>query len=388
MPEPTTLEILAQLYNACDPFKLAPPEYYLDCAPARGSGALTRQFQKHLALGRGHTHFLFSGHVGCGKSSELAELRRELEGSQASRRYFTVLLNASEYLDDYDAAPTDLLLAIVTELAHTLREKLGVELKDRYFTKRLNEVKEYFLSDAEIDEGELSLGNAKAKITRLPKDPEARQKVRAALAPKMSSLLEEINAVFAEADLKIKQHQTVTGEAPYSSLVLILDNLEKIRRIEGQPEGIQSQHELFIERAPQLRSLQTHVIYTVPLSLARASAPQLTQRYGSEPMVLPMVKVMQRSTREPYKEGLRFLRELVEKRLAGHNLQQVFSDDALQFLLKYSGGHIRNLMIFIQNSCAYAEELPISLEAAHHAIQQEVRLYSTAILENHWKKLA
>jgi len=73
------------------------------------------------------------------------------------------MLNVSEYLDDYDAAPTDILLAIVTELADTMRRKLGVELKDNYFVQRLNEIKEFLLSDVEINEGELALGFCQGK---------------------------------------------------------------------------------------------------------------------------------------------------------------------------------------------------------------------------------
>jgi len=69
-------------------------------------------------------------------------------------------------------------------------------------------------------------------------------------------------------------------------------------------------------------------------------------------------------------------------------LTDVFADDALDFLLTYSGGHVRNLMAFVQNACAYADGLPIPLEAAHRAIRQTVRMYSTSIPESHWEKLA
>jgi hypothetical protein len=118
---------------------------------------------------------------------------------------FSYLLDVSEYLDDYDAAPTDILLAIVTELADTLRTKLGIELKDNYFVKRFSEIREFLLSDVEINEGELQLGFAKAKVQRLKKDPTARQKVRAVLEPKMSTMLEETNTIFDEARLAVKK---------------------------------------------------------------------------------------------------------------------------------------------------------------------------------------
>ncbi len=384
-------DILKDIYNACDPFKPATKEYYTDCAIARGSSALIQEFQGQLALANDFLCFLFSGHIGCGKSSELEALSRELAQAQpapGAARYFPVLLNISDYLDDYDAAPTDILLAIVTELAAALREQLKIELKDNYFLKRLNEVKEYFLSDVEINEGELSLWGAKAKVQRLKRDSVARQQVRAALMPQMSTMLAEINTVFDQTRLLIKQHPVPAGEQPYVDIVLIVDNLEKIRKISGVEEGLASQRELFVEGYTRLTAMQAHVIYTVPLRLVRsADGPALVNRYGAL-SVLPMVKVIERGTRATYTPGRECLKMLLKRRLGSVTLDQAFTAEALDFLLTYCGGNNRFLMTFVQNACAYAESTPIALEATHRAVQQTVRTYSSAVPEHHWEKLA
>ncbi|HYP25407.1 MAG TPA: hypothetical protein VE262_01700 [Blastocatellia bacterium] len=272
-------------------------------------------------------------------------------------------------------------------MADALKEELGIELKDNYFVKRINEIKEFFLSEVEINEGELPLWNAKLKIQRLKKDPDARKRVREKLEPKMSTMLEEINLVFDEARLAIKKYDVGPGKEPYQDIVMILDNLEKIRRIAGLDEGLPSQRELFLERYTQLTGMNAHFIYTVPLRLVRsADGPQLEQRYG-QLFVLPMIKVIKRGSRDPFEEGVDGLRELLQKRLGGLAIGQVFERDALEFLLKYSGGHVRNLMTFVQNACTYSDDLPISLKAAQRAVQQSVRTYSTAIPEHHWDKL-
>ncbi len=253
---------LKQIYNACDPYLPAPGKYYFDCAEARGEAAFAKVVRGHLSLANDYLCFLLSGHIGCGKSSELKKLERALTSvSPGEDCYFPVLIDVSEYLDDYDVAVTDILLAIVTELADTLRRSLKVELKDNYFTKRLNEIKQFFLSDVEINEGELELGFAKAKVQRLKKDPTAREKVRKLLEPKMSTMLEEINLVFDEARLAIKKHK----QQPCNDLVIILDNLEKIRKIDKIEEGLPSQRELFLERYAQFTGMRAHFIYTVPL---------------------------------------------------------------------------------------------------------------------------
>lgn len=382
-------DVLKSIYNACDPYALAPPEYYYDCSEARGGSALAQEFQRHLALANDHIYFLFSGHIGCGKSSELGELKRSLtHAAPPLACYFPILLNVSDYLDDFDATPTDLLLAIVTEIADTLRREANIETKDSYFTKRLNEIKEFFLSDVEINEGELELGFAKAKIQRLKKDPTARHKVRAVLEPKMSTMLEEINFVLEDARLKIRTHPVGPGKRNCADIVVIVDNLEKIRRIAGLEEGLASQRELFLERYTQLVGIKANFIYTVPLRLVRSpDGPQLEHRYGPL-FVLPMIKTHERGSDVPYKAGIDSLKEILRKRLGNLTLEEVFAHDALDFFLKYSGGNVRSLMTFVQNACTYASAVPIPLVAAQKAVQQTVRTYATAIPEHHWKKLA
>jgi hypothetical protein len=383
-------EALKNIYNACDPYLPASSQYYFDCAEARGEAAFAKFVCGHLKLADDHLCFLLSGHIGCGKSSELKMLERALtQVAPADDCYFPVLVDVSEYLDDYDVSVTDILLAIVTELADALRQKFRIELKDSYFTKRFNEIKQYFLSDVEINEGELELGLAKLKVQRLKKDPTARQKVRAILEPRMSTMLEEINLVFDEARLELKkQPRSGLLKQPWRDLVIILDNLEKIRKIGDVKEGLESQRELFLERYTQLSGMPAHFIYTVPLRLVRSSdGPQLEHRYGPL-FVLPMIKVIERDTREPFDTGVASMQQILQKRLGGLKLEEVFSAEALEFPLTYSGGHVRNLMIFVQNACTYATALPISLGAAQKAIKQTVNTHSSSIPESHWEKLA
>lgn len=385
-------DVLRKLYNACDPLKPATPEYYVDCSDVRGSNAFTTQFQRQIALDDSYHSCLFSGHIGSGKSSELEHLRHELENcppDSPHKRYFPILLNATDYLDDYDVTPTDILLAVVAEMAATLEDKLQIKLKDNYFVKRFDEIKKILLNDWEIKEGELPLWGAKMKLQSLKRDPEARKRVRDMLLPQMTTLRHEINTVFDEARLRLKQHRCKPGEKPYADFVLVLDNLEKIQRLEGFEEGTESQRELFLEKSPQLTGLNAHVVYTVPLTLARSHGPQLIARYGSAPFVLPMIKVEERETHAPYEKGREKLRDLLQKRAGEVPLEELFTPTALDWLITYSGGHARDLMQSVQAAITYNDAIPpIPLKAAQRALNQRVALFSTSLSPVRWRKLA
>ena len=379
-------DALADIFNNFNPDLPATEEFYYDCSRARGNGALTHEFQRCLARAKTKLTFLFSGHLGCGKSSELRRLAAALEKAESPDACcLPIFVDASEYLDDFDVTPTDILLAIVTELAATFRDKLNIELHASFFARRLDELKKYLLSDVEINEGEIPLLGAKLKIQRLKKDPDARDHVRKALEPRMATMLEEINATIGEAREKMKQ-----SSGRYQDVVFIVDNLEKIRRVPGTNEGEPSLRELFIARYAQLTGMEAHFIYTVPLRLIRSSDRNVLRNLYSQILVLPMVKVLDRSG-QPNREGHASLRALVEKRLGDSGaggVGGVFEDDAFDLLVTYSGGVTRELMRFVQRASTYMDALPITVDAAYRAIGETVETFSTSIPEAHWRKLA
>ena len=359
----------------------------------RGSNAFAGKVQSELELTDESEwrRFLFSGHIGSGKSSELEHLRLALEQTgPAGKRFFPIFLDAGEYLNDYDVAPSDILLAIVAEVAESLKLKAGIELRDSYFATRFAELRKFLLSDVEVDEVETSLPlwEAKAKIKLLKQAPTAREQVRDHLRPRMPSILSEINTVFDEARLKMRQHKPATGFRPYTDIVLILDNLEKIQRVASREGGEASQRHLFIECAPQLTGFNAHVIYTVPLRLVHSSGPELERVYGDAPSVLPMIKVAGRGTHAPYPPGRECLRQILQKRAKGAMLDQVFTPEALDWLLTYSGGHVRDLMGYVRQACAEVKSLPIDIRAARRSLNGTIGLYANSLTDVFLTKLA
>ena len=82
-------DVLRLIYNACDPYKAATSQYYYDCSAARGDSGITDRFLRELDLASDYLCVLFSGHIGCGKSSELVHLRDRLKSNEPyQKRYF------------------------------------------------------------------------------------------------------------------------------------------------------------------------------------------------------------------------------------------------------------------------------------------------------------
>ena len=383
-------DILKRLYNECDPFLSATAKYYTDLSAVRGGETFIKTYCEKLNRSNGKVKVLFSGHSGCGKSSELKKLQYELTTETPRHdhsRYFPVYIDASDYVDYFDASLIDVLLSIVTEMAAQFREREGIELKNTALASLLSSVVE-IARGSKPTKATIDLKLVKLELALNRADPNIREKVRTSLEPRTTGLLDEINNLFTEARTKLREKTRPDGTRSYTDFVLILDNLEKIQRIAGKDQGENSYRALFIQGAPQFTRLDCHTIFTVHLSLARAAGNELMQLYGNEPSVLSNVKVEERSSHAPWEPGRKALSELLSERCSPFEIKQCFKQDALDFLLRYSAGHVRQFLRFVRESTLHTEEAPISLKAAQAAVYKSVPSYSVGVSPEKWKMLA
>jgi len=405
MPDNTTRPddsaILKALYNNCDPLLPATEAFYVDCTEVRGSNRFATRLCQELADTTKRQKVLFTGHIGCGKSSELEHLAKELNKTSpkpGQKRFFTVVVKILDYVNQNDTQVSDILLALVTELADALRKNEEIELEANRLVSLVKEFRDFMFGEAKVEEINVNLGLVSTKIKEIRMDEKARADVRKAVAPRMTSLVEAINELFQEARVKLTAKNPRSGGAKYSDFVLVIDDLEKILRVETKDTQGESLKKLFIENAPELTGLDAHVVYTIPLSLVRSVAGVLTELYGKPPFVLPMVKVEERPKAEeynapihpPYEPGIEKMKELIGKRLPkGVALESVIVEDGLMFLIKYSGGHIRNLMRFTQNAVIEHEGgLPITLKEAQRAIRDTIGFMSPMLRPGDWQIFA
>lgn len=390
------MDVVASLFNNCDPLKPPPEGTYVDLYPARGDTAVVSILERRIRRAATpinqnqavtYTHLLFSGHPGSGKSTELLRLCERLKNPQGNSvdRFFPIYMDADDYVNRYDVELIEILLGIVSSVAECLRKEEDIHLESSYLKSRWQELKEILLSPVEIKEVEFSLSEFAKFTTELKRaDSDSRVQVRKKLTPQLPSLLDEINLVLESARAKLRKRG-------YHDLVLVIDNLEKIPNVRDPDTERGTHYWLFIESGEQLNSIEAHTVLSVPLPLIYSPqhAP-LTETFGEKPIVLPMVKVEGKNG-YPYEDGLKLMCEVLERRfeITGVDQAEVFdSPDTFRHLCRMSGGHVRNLLIYFRTSSDYVDSLPFTADAVRLGVRQHINAYSRSIPEGRWKLLA
>jgi hypothetical protein len=381
-------------------------KYYIDFSAVRGGEIIKKLKQKITFFSPdAPTCVLFTGHIGCGKSTELMRLRTELEQEGFQVVYF----ESSEDLEMTDVDISDVLLAIARRVSQSLDKLLLGEpsrLKEllqgaaKILNSDVTGVKfkvpgAKILGDSVGDVGitsdkdkfSLSLGIAEI-TTKAKSDATLREKLNQFLGPQKTQLLEAINQELIEPAIAALKQQGKKG------LVVIVDNLDRLDSRQ-KPFGRPQQEYLFVDQGEYLTKLNCHLVYTMPLALKFSNDyGNLTQRF-EEPKVLPMVPVQLRDGSE-CDAGMELLRQMIlarafpdlaeQERL--NNISEIFdSPKTLDRLCWVSGGHVRDLLRLPKTWIMEEMELPLSgatLEAVIRARRNEMTM---PISDDEWELL-
>ncbi len=277
---------LERFYQACNPSRPLMIEnlddrsyYYIDFASVRGGKIIEALLRTITRISPNTpTCQLFTGHLGCGKSTELLRLKAELEAQD----FHVVYFESTHVLEMVDIDVTDVLLAIAGLVSKSM-EAIKLRVQPTYFTKLFSEVVDFLQTPIELGvEAELSVGIG--KITAKTKEsPHLRRRLRDYLEPRTENILQSINTELLDrANLELKAR----GK---KGLVVIVDNLDRVA-IRPLPSGRSLPEYLFIDRGDQLRKLNCHIVYTIPLALTFSNdSAQLQYRLGGglAPKILP-----------------------------------------------------------------------------------------------------
>lgn len=359
--------------------------FYVDLVPARKAGAIEGVNTELDFQDPGDfCTILFTGHRGCGKSTELQRIRRRWE-----KDYKVVYLETNAETDINNAEYTDFYLIVIKQIEFELRE-MGLQFDadllksfEDWFKDVTKETEQTVESSVSI-QGEASLGSNAPFIAKLLVKLLAQIKggekqktvIRQALQQDISRLKADVNLLLRDAYQKIR-HLYPKG------FLVIFDNLDRVPPEVG--------NHLFFDYAAQLQALNCTIIYTVPISVL-CSSKNIANTFG-EPHIVSMVNIYQlvrdRCDLRMDMKGADILSQIVEKRV---DIEQLFeSRQRVLELVEASGGHVRQLMQMVRSACQTAnthQHEKIQADDVLYAIKKQQFNFERFVPDDHYPLLA
>ncbi|AFZ26348.1 hypothetical protein Cylst_4250 [Cylindrospermum stagnale PCC 7417] len=377
-------DLLTNLYNAFNPFEPLPAgdPKYVDCQDVRGDADIQQELGNRMRLAKTNTYQLYSGHRGAGKSTELLRLKKYLE----EREFYVVYFAADEEdIDSEDAQYTDILLACTRRLLRDLRTIGNPRPVLNWLKDRWQELKDLALTEIQLDDMDVEVQVAQfAKLTaNLRAVPTLRQEIRRKVEPHTVTLIKVLNEFLADVKKRLPEGR--------KKLAVIVDNLDRMVLVK---DGERTNYEeVFLDRSEQLKALDCHLIYTVPIAMVYSTrATDLRDIYG-DPQILPMVMVRTQDG-EVYEPGINKVKEVISRRIQQFAPElsletEIFdSPQTVERLCLMSGGHVRNLLLLTQDAIGRTEELPITEKSVKRAITQARDTYRRSVENHQWVLLA
>jgi hypothetical protein len=293
------------------------------------------ELKTYLLTSPGNDKILFSGHMGCGKSTEL---NRFSVLPEIREKFFVIKYSISEILNIIDIDYIDFLLSFAAYL-YIKASDAGISFTSGVL-KRVEKWVNYSKADIKGFEdknkpvsrakGIYSFFNRVSMI--LLRELALRDNVRKTIKRNINGLVSVINILVTYIDSKLQNKE----------LLIIIDDLEKI-------PDITRAEALFVNAGTYMTIPRCKIIYTVPIALYYSiKFKQLTGTFGNS-FFLPNIKVREREgTGAIDPSGC--MREFLEKRIDIKRIDK----EAVELMIENSAGVPREFVRILRNSCVKA----------------------------------
>lgn len=297
-----------------------------------------------------HSKFLFVGHTGCGKSTELYRLANLIETGAGRTKFLQenflpIQYSVSEVVGLYHIEFVDIVLSIILGIYHEM-ERLDHTIDDSPARRVFDLIFQGQGSphpQTSVNQKigmDVSLGSLIRLIdVRLKSEGEIREGIRARVRKFLPELIENINGLFDEVS-------SLTGK----NILLIIDDLDKIQPLEAALN-------IFREHMKSLASFKCFAIYSAPISLLYDPTHKHIGQF-LEFKYMPMFKVRTKQSlpEPPDASDVNTLREIIFRRVH----PDLFEEGVIEAAIDMTGGILRELIRVIRGCCVYCEEYGLS----------------------------
>jgi hypothetical protein len=320
-------------------------ELYVSADRGRGRTPVFKRLKRRLMREPdGSLKMLFAGHKGCGKTTELVRLQRDIQHDFVILNFSAVqeldILNIN-YIELFIVAMSKLFEFAASEPRITVEPKYIESVRNWLATNEIEEINQQYMgmdltAGAKAGADLPFLASFFAKFTASAKTSSSLKEVlKKKVEPKLSDLIFHCNNLIHQ----IKGQLSKIGK---KGLLIIFEDLDKA--------DLQKGEDIFYVHSAQLAQLNCHCIFTFPIALLYNIRFGNIKTSYSEDFVLPMIKVQDRNGDE-YSDGIDVMTRITAQRM---DLSLFDDPDILKQMILFSGGCLWDLFQLVKDAADYA----------------------------------
>ncbi|MGQ9569206.1 MAG: hypothetical protein ACUVWW_14315 [Anaerolineae bacterium] len=371
MPKAQSLADVLSVFDPRQPLRGQElQDFYVD-RPSNPSRRIALHLKQVLGQNR-PCKLLFTGHGGSGKSTEL-----NLLATQLKDEFFIVRLDVQQDLSLPDLHYMDILVGLATSLFRRATDEDVLKKAPAQIVAELWEDVAGFVEKTLLGPrvpGARTQGELSARVHLLAvefgasfrTDASTREEVRKRVEGRLAEVVDKVNFVADQVQAKYQR-----------PVLFFIENIDKA--------DLETARRLFWGYTSSLTAFRPSAIYTFPIGLRYAGEFTQIRECFDQCFVLPNVMVRDKQGNDT--KGMDILRQAVERRAD----LALFEEEALNTLIRASGGLMRALIRMVRVAAEYAiteGEERIADRHARAAVREERGYFVAALAPEDYPVLA